>query len=861
MGFDDPAGSRHVADVSAAVTRADSARTAGNREVIGGAVRNSLDEQGGLRHRRRVLLAGALSMALIMSGGDMAVPRPALADTVSTGGYQATIRRTSYGVPHVLASTLGSVTFGQGWAYAEDRFCDLADQIVKVRSERSRWFGPGPDGINLATDFGYRALGLVERARAQEARLSAEERELLAGYVAGFNGFLAANGAARVPGWCRGEPWIGPITAVDVLAYQRDIALLASGDPLVAPIALAQPPAAATASGALRIGPAVVTGGMARLARQRTGTAAIGSNAWAVGADRSVNGKGMLVANPHFPWQGELRFWESQLTVPGKLNVYGGSLGGLPGVQIGFTDKVAWSHTIAAGARFTFYSVDLVPGAPTTYLVDGRPEAMTGKQVTIQVRTDSGALQPVTQTMWSTRYGPVLDLSFVDPSLGWTTTGAITYRDANIDNDRMLRQWFNIARAQDVAGVRDSIARDQGIPWVNTIVTDTKGNAWYADPSQTPALSAASLAEWGSNPLNLLNGSNSANTWLNLPGARSPGLIPFAQQPQLLRRDYVFNSNDSHWVVHQTQRLTGFSPLQGPEGTALSVRGRQNVRLVNGREPGTVDSHGRFSVGGLGTAILSGTNLTADEVATATVKACRQRGTEPVMVDGTPVDISAGCAALAAWDRRYELASQGAVLWRETIASITAGTPGALTEAGPLFGVAFDPADPTNTPRGAPADMMPLLTAFARAILRMRSLGFAPDVRLDAVQYTEKGTDRIPVPGSTEDVGIANLIEYTAVPGSSREPVLDGGTPVPGSDLTTKGYMVNFGTSFLLTIGYTAQGLDARCILTFSESTDPASPHFADQTRLFAQEKLRECRYAETSITSDPELIVETVRS
>ena len=41
---------------------------------------------------------------------------------------------------------------------AEDRFCDLADQIVKVRSERSRWFGPGQDGINLATDFGYRAV-------------------------------------------------------------------------------------------------------------------------------------------------------------------------------------------------------------------------------------------------------------------------------------------------------------------------------------------------------------------------------------------------------------------------------------------------------------------------------------------------------------------------------------------------------------------------------------------------------------------------------------------------------------------------------------------------------------------------------
>ena len=48
-------------------------------------------------------------------------------------------------------------------------------------------------------------------------------------------------------------------------------------------------------------------------------------------------------------------------------------------MQIGFTDKVR-GRTRSDGDRFTFYSVDLVPGAPTTYLVDGRPEAMTSKR-------------------------------------------------------------------------------------------------------------------------------------------------------------------------------------------------------------------------------------------------------------------------------------------------------------------------------------------------------------------------------------------------------------------------------------------------------------------------------------------------
>jgi acyl-homoserine-lactone acylase len=108
-------------------------------------------------------------------------------------------------------------------------------------------------------------------------------------------------------------------------------------------------------------------------------------------------------------------------------------------------------------------------------------------------------------------------------------------------------------------------------------------------------------------------------------------------------------------------------------------------------------------------------------------------------------------------------------------------------------------------------------------------------------------------------VGIANMAEYSAVPGSSLEPVFDAGPPVPGSDLTTKGYVINYGTSFLLTIGYTAQGPDARCILTFSGSIDPASPNFADQTRLYSQKKLRECRYTESSISQDPALSITVV--
>lgn len=55
--------------------------------------------------------------------------------------YSALIERTEYGTAHITADSWGSLGFGQGYAFAQDRFCVLADQIVKVRSQRSAYLG------------------------------------------------------------------------------------------------------------------------------------------------------------------------------------------------------------------------------------------------------------------------------------------------------------------------------------------------------------------------------------------------------------------------------------------------------------------------------------------------------------------------------------------------------------------------------------------------------------------------------------------------------------------------------------------------------------------------------------------------
>ena len=89
---------------------------------------------------------------------------------------------------------------------------------------------------------------------------------------------------------------------------------------------------------------------------------------------------------------------------------------------------------------------------------------------------------------------------------------------------------------------------------------------------------------------------------------------------------------------------------------------------------------------------------------------------------------------------------------------------------------------------------------------------------------------------------------------------MSNGAPLAGTDLTTAGYVVNFGTSFLATVQYTGPGPQARGLLTFGESGDPSSPHYSDQTQLFRTKTLRAMLFTDGAIRGDPNLVVEAVR-
>src|SRR3546814_6680794 len=85
---------------------------------------------------------------------------------------------------------------------------------------------------------------------------------------------------------------------------------------------------------------------------------------YAFGKDATSNGMPLLWGNPHFPWSGTERLYLAHLTIPGRFDIMGASLYGLPAVLIGFNDHFAWSHTVSTASRFTLYELTLNPLNP-----------------------------------------------------------------------------------------------------------------------------------------------------------------------------------------------------------------------------------------------------------------------------------------------------------------------------------------------------------------------------------------------------------------------------------------------------------------------------------------------------------------
>jgi len=742
----------------------------------------------------------------------------AFSPSVQTG---ADIRRTGFGVPHIRAENERGLGFGIGYAYAQDNLCLLANEIVTVNGERSRYFGPEQLTVeereNRISDVFFQWLNTPQAVNAFWQAQPAEVRDLVEGYAAGYNRYLAERRQQGLPQQCQGE-WVRDIAAEDLVKLTRRLLVEGGVGQFAEALAGATPPQVTAQIENDARDYQLADTRLQRFALDR------GSNAVAVGSERSFNGRGMLLANPHFPWVGGMRFYQMHLTIPGKLDVMGAALPGLPMINIGFNQHLAWTHTVDSSKHFTLYRLQLDPKDPTRYLLDGQSLPMNKQTVTVQVKQADGQVVPVSRDVYSSQFGPIVQWP---GKLDWNNQFAYSLRDANLDNDRVLKQWYAMNRAGNLKDLQDSVHTVQGIPWVNTLAVDDKGQTLYMNLSVVPNVSTDKLARCSDPRAGLkmivLDGSNSACAWDNDPQAAQKGIYASSQLPQLLRKDFVQHSNDSAWLANPAQPLTGFSPLISQDGQPLGLRSRFALdRLA------TLSKKGPVSVQDLQHMVMDDQVFLATQVVPDLLKFCANQSVAA---------LKTVCSSLKAWDGRANLESGVGLVHFQSIMQ-------AMQESPQAWRVAFDPKDAQHTPRGLAIEKPEVAKALREAMLASAEIaakmGLTEKTRWGDVQVVSSGGQQTPIHGGPGTLGIYNAIQ--SVP---RE---DGKLEVVS------------GTSYLQVVTFDDKGPHAQGLLAFSLSSDPASKYSRDQTEAFSKKQWSVLPFTEQQIKADPQYQVQTVR-
>ena len=387
---------------------------------------------------RRVIVASLIASVAGIAGscGGRTVTLPS-GDVLSR---QVTIRRDTFGIPHILAETEEAAAFGFGYAQAEDHAVEIGRRYVESRGEEARVFGES----GLANDV---AMAMFENRTASEAALddiTPLYRRVIAAYAAGVNRYVHAHRAAL-------PDWMPELTAADVLANTR-----AGAANSLAGTALSR-----------RLRAKYEGGTQTPDTNDPWIDDAPGSNAFALSGSRTTTGKPILLGNPHLQWSS--LYWEAHVRVPGRIDFYGSTLVGIPVLRAGFNDRLGFVTTNNAPDLDDVFAFAVDGERPGHYLFDGKSWPLTKRDVNIQVRNADGSMRTETRTFWDSHLGPVLYRN---------RDRVFSAKSARLDAFQYFNGFYELSKARTLKDWMAAL-RYNYVPTSNFTYADADGNILY----------------------------------------------------------------------------------------------------------------------------------------------------------------------------------------------------------------------------------------------------------------------------------------------------------------------------------------------------------------------------------------------
>jgi penicillin amidase len=408
-------------------------------------------------------------------------------------------------IPFITAASDRDLAVGLGVVHAHLRIAQM--EILRRVAQGRLAEMNGRAGVEI--DRALRGLDIGRAVPAIERLLPSGTRDWLEGFVAGVNHALADT--RMRPLECRvlalePEPWsiadvlrLGRLLWADVywLLYFRLLELRETPDWPGVWRELLEHGTAASATAR----PDKALARIVAMARS-------GSNAWAVGSDRSRSGSPVLGGDPHLP----ITLPNAWITVAcrsPRFHLCGLTLPGLPVAAIGRSPHLAWGGTNLHAA-----SSDLFALRPAE--LKDAPKRVE----TIRIRGSA----PVTMAFRETRYGPVLSdaITMTERPYAFRWVG----HAATDEVTALLR--LNSARGLSEA--LDATA-DMAIPGQNFVLTEKEGRIAKAVAAHLPRRAPDA-------PVELVAAADGLSAWEQLITGAD---LPREMDPE---PDFIVSAND-----------------------------------------------------------------------------------------------------------------------------------------------------------------------------------------------------------------------------------------------------------------------------------------------------------------------------
>lgn len=729
------------------------------------------------------------------------------------------IQWTDYGVPHIKAENYTDLGEGLGYVMAKDRYCNVIESVITARGERAKYLGAGVGDSNINSDFAYLHLGTYQQARDSFLQLDSRTQELMQGFASGFN--YAIKNKLHYDGDC--EIKLGSIDHLDLLATNLSMNYWPFIGDYLQEIGMAEKPLLKEMSQLLNRPKS-----LAELAK--------GSNGWALGKQMTATGKGMLLSNTHLPHIGKYAWYEAHLTIPEKLNVYGGFLPGFVTPALGFNDTFSWTHTWTASTTGSLYILTPSSNKPLSYQYDDEEKTLTASDYQIQVKNSDSTLSLIDRTLYASHYGPIISFDIGGQMVAIKDAPSLTLDKADY--------WLKLALSENVTQAVSLNEQGYRTGSQNIMMADNNGDTFYADLASVPDLSYEAWQQISQTPSlleyagRLLDGSNPIFEWQQV--------VPFEDVPKRQSDTYVQNANESPWLVNMMEPLVGYSPLYGESEYEQSPRTQLSLVMLEELKQAGNNTQLDDLRHVMANKRIYMAELSVDDL----VERCQMY--PEYQVDEQIVDLRLACQVLTNWDRKANPDSVGSHIFREYSSLVQQYK---FQEGCDNFCWKddFDVSKPLTTPGGLPEvvdvneDLH--LGALASAVLTIAAANIDANAKLTNYQRLVKGDQSYPIAGgigdltgsfSTLNVGMSDEKEYYSYTG-----------------ISDNGYDMNVGDGFVFLLEFTEQGVNANSVLLYSQSNNPESAHYFDQAPLIAGAKYKQVRFTEQSIKNDSNLKVE----